>query len=188
MYNQVKGPFQTVEKIKFPEAWFKNYLLRSEVRIIHLVREAVILRLASPFRTTPVENEQPEAPEALEIVENTMDPPDISDVPTQKFHFQKRHLLKVLQWEMEHRHWLRLLMNSHLPYQYVRFEDFISRRDLLLYLVWQFLGTSQIPHPLSEELHLDSCENEIENWNETKSLLNGTMSLQACNILSMQFL
>ena len=188
MYNQVKGPFQTVEKIKFPEAWFKNYLLRSEVRIVHLVREAVILRLASPFRTTPAENEQPEAPEALEIVENTMDPPDISDVSTQKFHFQKRHLRKVLQWEMEHRHWLRLLMNSHLPYQYVRFEDFISRRDLLLYMVWQFLGTSQISHPLSEELHLDSCENEIENWDETKSLLNGTMSLQACNILSMQFL
>ena len=49
MYNQVKGPFQTVEKIKFPEAWFKNYLLKSQVRVLHLVREAVILRLASNF-------------------------------------------------------------------------------------------------------------------------------------------
>ena len=180
MYNQVKGPFQTVEKVNLPESWFKNYLLSSEVRIIHLVREAVILRLASPFRTT-AEN-QPE-PEPVE----TTDPPEISEA-TQKFQFQKRHLRKLLQWEMEHRHWLRLLMNSSLPYQYVRFEDFLSRRDLLLYMVWQFLGTSQIPHPLSEELPPDaSCETHIENWDETKSLLNGTMSLQACNILTLQF-
>eukprot|EP00435_Cladocopium_sp_Y103_P015718 s3252_g3.t2 len=190
MYNQVKGPFQTVENTKLPEAWFMNYLLSSEVRIVHLVREAVILRLASPFRTT-LHTESEES----NILENTMDPPDASDVSTtQKFHFQKRHLRKLLRWEMEHKHWLQLLMkHSNLPYQYVRFEDVIFRRDLLLYTVWQFLGASQMPHPPSEELpdfnaiYGGSCEDRIENWDETKSLLNGTMSLQACNILSVQF-
>ena len=143
----------------------------------------MILRLASPLRTT-AENEQLEA----EIVET--DPPDMSDLSdvSQKFHFQKRHLRKLLHWEMEHQHWLQLLMHgSSLPYQYVRLEDFISRRDLFLYMLWQFLGTSQIPAPLSDPPLEASCENHIENWEETKLLLNDTMSLQACNILSTHF-
>ena len=51
MYDQVKGPFQTMDNVNLPEAWFKNYLLKSQVRVLHLVREAVILRLASNFLT-----------------------------------------------------------------------------------------------------------------------------------------
>ena len=51
MYDQVKGPFQTMDNVNLPEAWFKNYLLKSQVRVLHLVREAVILRLASNFQT-----------------------------------------------------------------------------------------------------------------------------------------
>lgn len=78
------------------------------------------------------------------------------------------------------------MYGSSLPYQYVRLEDFISRRDLFLYMLWQFLGT-QIPAPLSDPPLEASCENQIENWEETKSLLNETMSLQACNILSTHF-
>ena len=51
MYNQVKGPFETMDNVKLPEAWFQKYLLKSQVRIIHLVREGVILRLASTYQT-----------------------------------------------------------------------------------------------------------------------------------------
>ena len=50
MYDQVKGPFQRMDNVTLPDAWFKNYLLKSRIRIIHLVREAVILRLASNFQ------------------------------------------------------------------------------------------------------------------------------------------
>ena len=50
MYDQVKGPFQRMDNVTLPDAWFKNYLLKSQIRIIHLVREAVILRLASNFQ------------------------------------------------------------------------------------------------------------------------------------------
>ena len=51
MYNQVKGPGKTVNGTNLPDGWFQEYLKASMVGIVHLVREAVILHMASDYQT-----------------------------------------------------------------------------------------------------------------------------------------
>ena len=50
MYDQVKGPGRTVNGTNLPDGWFQEYLKARKVRIVHLVREGVILHMASDYQ------------------------------------------------------------------------------------------------------------------------------------------
>ena len=51
MHDQVKGPGKTVNGKNLPDGWFQEYLSARRVRSVHLVRETVILHMASIHQT-----------------------------------------------------------------------------------------------------------------------------------------
>ena len=51
MYNQIKGPSAKIGRTSMPLDWFQDYLVTRDIRVLHLVREAAILQLASIYQT-----------------------------------------------------------------------------------------------------------------------------------------
>ena len=191
MYDQVKGPFRTLNGAKLPEQWFFDYLVKHRVRIVHLVREAAILHLASDFHTH-VNSQTLQFADTF-ASHHTADKKDAeARKKVKKMRFRRSDLPRLKRLEKEHRQWLLLLKATGLPYQYLSYEDLMSfRRDTVVHMVLQFLGVkNMISYPRLQgsllRTHKSYCEDRIADWDQVKPLLNGTMSLRACNMLSAQ--
>eukprot|EP00438_Fugacium_kawagutii_P036441 Skav213602 [mRNA] locus=scaffold1971:57979:59001:+ [translate_table: standard] len=195
MYDQVKGPLQSVNNSKIRKplllpngTWFQNYLFARKVHIIHLVREAVILHVASDIQT------------AMDIkklnltgnqTHHATDPQiAAARMKAEKIHITKRHLDKLNILEAQHFAWLHYVQRSGLPYLYVSYEDLLSyRRDTLFHMALQFLGVKDLKNypPLQstfQQLHPSPCEDRIADFVEVQRMINGTMSDRACRMLS----
>lgn len=190
MYDQVKGPGQVINGTHLPDGWFQEYLHTRKVRIVHLVREAVILNLASSFQT---------AANAKQLnlngsnTHHTADPKSVAARGhTEKFPFTDQHLPLLHAKEREHVHWLHFLRRTGLPYHYLSYEDLMShRRDILVHMALQFLGVRNLVsypklHGGFLRIHKFDCEGRIANFKKVKRLLHGTMSARACRILALK--
>lgn len=190
MYDQVKGPGQVINGTHLPDGWFQEYLHTRKVRIVHLVREAVILNLASSFQT---------AANAKQLnlngsnTHHTADPKSVAARGhTEKFPFTDQHLPLLHAKEREHVHWLHFLRRTGLPYHYLSYEDLMShRRDILVHMALQFLGVrNMVSYPKLHggflRIHKFDCEGRIANFKKVKRLLHGTMSARACRILALK--
>lgn len=190
MYDQVKGPGHLINGTHLPDGWFQEYLHTRKVRIVHLVREAVILNLASSFQTVANRKQ-------LNLTESkTHHTKDPKSVParghTEKFSFTEQHLPLLHAKEREHVQWLHWLRRTGLPYHYLSYEDLMShRRDIVVHMVLQFLGvTNMVSYPKLHSgylrIHKFDCEGRIAKFKEVKRLLHGTMSVRACRILALK--
>ena len=134
MYNQVKGPGKTVNGTNLPDGWFQEYLKARMVGIVHLVREAVILHMASDYQTA-VDVKQ------LHLnATNSHHTTDANSAAARRnatmFRLTAGHLPLLQSREKEHKHWLDFLQQTGLPYQYLSYDDLMSsRRDIFVHMV-----------------------------------------------------
>ena len=188
MYDQVKGPGRTVNGTNLPDGWFQEYLKARKVRIVHLVREGVILHMASDYQTAVDVNK-------LNLVgansHHTMDPQlAAARRNATMFRFTARELPVLQSRENEHKHWLYFLRQTGLRYQYLSYEDLMSnRRDIFVHMVLQFLGVKDmVSYPKLQgqflRIHKVACEDRIADFNAVEQLIRGTMSERACKMLS----
>ena len=134
MYNQVKGPGKTANGTNLPDGWFQEYLKASMVGIVHLVREAVILHMASDYQTA-VDVKQ------LHLnATNSHHTTDANSAAARRnatmFRLTAGHLPLLQSREKKHKHWLDFLQQTGLPYQYLSYDDLMSsRRDIFVHMV-----------------------------------------------------
>eukprot|EP00438_Fugacium_kawagutii_P034222 Skav225915 [mRNA] locus=scaffold1500:150542:151591:- [translate_table: standard] len=185
MYNQVGGEHHTVNGVDLPREWFKDYLQKRKVRILHLVREAVILTVASKKQTSKFGQETHLA------VAHTRDP-DVAAamMNSTKIIFGQPHLERLRDQEHEILTWLAFLRHLGLPYHFVRYEDLTSpKQAVFVHMMLEFLGIKdQVSYPkFQSEFYLSHkarCEDRIDHWEErVKRLIQGTMSERACAVL-----
>eukprot|EP00438_Fugacium_kawagutii_P034221 Skav225914 [mRNA] locus=scaffold1500:147609:148604:- [translate_table: standard] len=185
MYNQVGGERHKVNGVDLPREWFKDYLQKRNVRILHLVREAVILTIASKMQTGQNRKE-------LHLAEasHTRDP-DVAaaTMNSTKIIFGQPQLERLRDQEHEILTWLAFLRHLGLPYHFVRYEDLTSpKQAVFVHMMLEFLGIKdQVSYPkFQSEFYLSHkarCEDRIAHFDRVKLRIQGTMSERACAVL-----
>eukprot|EP00438_Fugacium_kawagutii_P034702 Skav231173 [mRNA] locus=scaffold3252:341411:342511:- [translate_table: standard] len=189
MYSHVRGKRHKVDGVDLPREWFKDYLQKRHVRILHLVREAAILTMSSMKLLTRNKN-------AFHLAKKDTFHTNNSTIATAtmnsstKLSFGKNSLKQLRKEEHELLAWTAFLPHLGLPYHYVRYEDLTSTsQDVFVYMMLQFLGVKdRVSYPKFQSQyylsHHARCEDRIHNFeDEVKLLIRGTMSERACAML-----
>eukprot|EP00438_Fugacium_kawagutii_P004770 Skav203107 [mRNA] locus=scaffold447:359945:360919:+ [translate_table: standard] len=189
MYDHVKGPGRDVNGVYLPGAWFQDYLETRNVRILHLVREAAILSMAS--------NEQSrQGAQRLHIkpvFTFHTKKPNISAalMKDAMVQFGEHRVQELLKHERRTMAWWDFLQLTGVPYHFVRYEDLISKKqNVSAYMIFQFLGIkNRVPYPKFQgdflRTHNHKCEDRVANFDTVKPLIQGTMSERACGELQL---
>eukprot|EP00438_Fugacium_kawagutii_P009250 Skav231861 [mRNA] locus=scaffold2307:197280:197945:+ [translate_table: standard] len=189
MYNQVRGERHKVNGVDLPREWFKDYLQRRNVRILHLVREAQILTMASLAQAG---QDRQEFNLSFRDTFHTTDPNIVAKtMNSTKVVFGRGHLPWLRKKEREILEWSTFLRRLGLPYHSVRYEDLTSKnQDEFVYMMLQFLGIKDtVSYPKFESQyqvrHKARCEDRIAHFeDQVKPLIQGTMSERACAMLA----
>eukprot|EP00438_Fugacium_kawagutii_P009252 Skav231863 [mRNA] locus=scaffold2307:206489:207352:+ [translate_table: standard] len=188
MYDQVRGERDIVNGVNLPRDWFKDYLQKRNVRILHLVREAQILSMASLAKWVEDRQEFNLSKRDQFHTKN----PDVAakTMNSSKVYFGQRNLTKLRGKENQVLEWSVFLRRLGLPYHSVRYEDLTSKnQDEFVYMMLQFLGIKDtVSYPKFESQyqvrHKARCEDRIAHFeDQVKPLIQGTMSERACALL-----
>ena len=187
MYDQVPK-----QEGKFVEGEFFGGFLRSHgIRVLHLVREATILHIASLFGlsmdtkilniTDYNENYHTSNKEAAAARREK----------SPKMPVTENTILNMKYLEREHETWLRFMMSTGAPYHFVSYEEtMLDTYGTRGHMILQFLGVQNMSsHPPLQAAtwqaqHKPSCEDRIENYERVEENISGTMSWRACKILA----
>eukprot|EP00438_Fugacium_kawagutii_P033021 Skav234004 [mRNA] locus=scaffold2637:132592:133260:- [translate_table: standard] len=189
MYDQVKGERHKVNGVHLPKKWFKKYLQKRNVRVLHLVREAAILSMSS-LRLLTKDKKRFHLSHGDEF--HTTDP-DVAGATmnrSKKIGFNKKLLKELRKEENILLQWTAFLPHLGLPYHYIRYEDLTStNQDVFVYMMLQFLGIKdRVTYPKFQSRyylsHKARCEDRIANFQgQVKPHIQGTMSERACAAL-----
>ncbi len=176
MYGQIPNQF-----IKGGEIF--DYFAKNNIAVIHLVREAKILRLASMKQTRDIAGQEPHAIDASAVQKFRE--------KTQSITWDDKTIAKIILEEMVDRKWeKRLIFKPHLKYHRLTYEKMLEKNSLISELIQVFTTLSTIQKPSS--LNLDSkllklnestCKGRINNYEELQKRLAGTRTLAACKML-----
>ena len=187
MYDQIPSQF-------IKDSKFDSYLQDNNIAIIHLVREAKILRAASKYDGAQ------EKKLLGGRVAHTTDTSVINSIPTHaKMPWNQRSIQKILDWEEESNQWHKYIhsMDSVRDF-YLSYENLLSKEGLRNYLsqVASFLLPSWYdlsdPHKKDIninssflQLHSSSCSDRVENYSKLaqEKKLEGSHTIAACNMI-----
>ena len=162
-----------------------EYLAKKNVSVVHLVREASVLRLAS-MAVAQSANTWHSADAAAAAKEKAKSTP---------MSWGNQIRLEVTELERENDAWQQaFLAHPGIRYHYLRYEDLLSSElcDPAISGVAAFLGTSVSGsgcaksngggHSL-KKLHSTTCSSRMANYEELRAELNGTKTAAACDYL-----
>lgn len=167
MYDQV--PEQLIPN-------FLQYVAQYNITVLHLVREAVILRLASHAQTS---------------VAHSYNASFVATLRYEKWRPEDTHRVadQIIQMESINAAWRRLLLfNPRIKYHYVSYEQLTGpwKRMYLEELI-RFAGveadpSAVVPHELVQ-LHGGTCSDRVHEYAKFETLLGETQTAAACAML-----
>jgi hypothetical protein len=170
MYDQV--PAQLMGK-------FLSYVAAQNISVVHLVREATVLRLASHQQTSVAHTSN--ATLAQQLHYELMKWTDGQAVAIAVKEIEEMHV----KWQ------LRLQMYPLIRYHYVSYESLLgSLRSFYLAECVRSLGLHAVDEPYAQiaaslvQLHEPTCEQRVERYHALAPFLNGTRSESACAMLA----
>ncbi|CAK9044327.1 unnamed protein product [Durusdinium trenchii] len=192
MYNQIKGPSAKIGRTSMPLDWFQDYLVTRDIRVLHLVREAVVLTLASHYQSSKEISR-------LNLTGRSKYHAFDSKVATKrmaspKMPFTASWLEKLHIQEEQHEQWWSFLRHSNILHHYVSYENLMGEKaTTTLRMSLEFLGVTYLPtdpqllwNSSFLKLHKATCEERIADFSEVLKQIKGTMSERACNRLNLE--
>ena len=180
MYDQIPQQFIDNNKIF-------DYFVKNDIAIIHLIREAKILRISSLKQSQGMPGNQP----------HTADKSVVQSLRkrTELISWDETTIQKVFQEEETDAEWQRLLLSSpKVKYHKLIYESMLEKeeRKYQLDLVFEFLNVN---HQDSEikldspflKLHNSTCEGRIDRYEEFREKIAGTKTLAVCEKLDEMF-
>lgn len=178
MYDQIPSKFRYRE--------FEKYLQDNNIAIVHLVREAKVLRQASQHDVSAVKAA------SGKVVHHAYDSSEVNNLPKiNKMQWKQAQVKKFLQLEEESDEWNKQI--HFLPFvrdYYLSYENMLSRegledsiRQLISFLGLPMCGYSVNTKAHLQQLHSPLCGERVEDYEELMSELNGTKTAAACRML-----
>lgn len=163
---------------------FVYYLKRNDIAVIHLVREASVLILASTLQTNLKAMHMTNATEA-----------ELSQRETPAVILNTKSIkANVRAMEKETAYWVnRLKYHADIKYYYVSYEQMLSPfatdhlGSISTFLTGHSSKTSAARLSVLNKLHESTCHERIANFPEVEAAIRGTNALQACKYLDMLF-
>ncbi len=180
MYDQIPEQF-----IESGEIF--DYFVKNDIAIIHLIREAKILNIASGQQSNGMPDGQPHtADESIASKLRKSSLPITWDETT---------VQKVLNAEEADRTWQRLLSSKpNLKYHRLIYEKMLAKEDRRIEFeqVFGFLNTNQNSDLMKLDsmllqLHQPTCKGRVERYEKFYEAIAGTKTSAACKWLDKRF-